>query len=393
MLVQSLFFYPPSKRVPYPDLQLATAERLGVTSYQGFAYDAGKEASLPGFALSLDAEFGTDLDESAFNALQTAYCAWSETKSRVKYQKGRRYTLLDFLPPLLQAVSGCHFRSSRRKQEGLPSLVGDPDDRVALYTQQEVLLTSNCWGFAWEVLYQADNADTSTMTVSTADPGSAWRALTGPGFDLIQTSRTNPALLTDKQVRNAKLQGGDVLLLWHTIASSNTPNKVYLDHVVTWIDDDVIFEKSGSGDKVPFRLNTWEGLVRNFPPAVLTWEWRRLVRNNRNSPSLWQPYLRLKPAMQVFGVDAQLAALEANNPQTPRFSFLSQLPPSVARTLNLSTEQGPDGRIEAQIFTGILELEELVFDPETGRASLPPSAFSPDYMQLPKLPRNISSSQ
>lgn len=226
------------------------------------------------------------------------------------------------------------------------------------------------------------------MTVSTGDPGSAWRAFTGPGFDLIQSSLTKPALLTDKALRNQKLQAGDVLLLWHTIASSNTPNKVYLDHVVTWIDDDVIFEKSGSGDKVPFRINTWEGLVKNFPPAVFTWEWRRLVRNNRNSPSLWQPSLRLKPASQVFGVDAQLAGFSVDNPQTSRFSFLSRLLPNVAQRLSLTTDQNAEGTFEAQTFTGILELEDLIFDPQTGRASLPASAFTEQYMRVPKLPPN-----
>ena len=143
-VTEALFFYPPSKRVAYPELQLATADRLGV-KYSGFAHDAGSAASLPGFALSLDADFGTKLDEATFKALKAAYCTWSETKSRVVYEPGRRYTLLDFLPPLLQAVSGCHFQSSRRKQDGLPSLVGKPDDRVQLYTKQEVLLTSNCW--------------------------------------------------------------------------------------------------------------------------------------------------------------------------------------------------------------------------------------------------------
>lgn len=121
--IEALFVHPPAKRIPYPDLRLATADRLGV-QYTGFAHDAGKAASLPGFALSLDADFGTKLDEKTFTALQTTYCSWSETKSRVQYKPGYRYTLLDFLPPLLQGVSGLHFQSSRRKQKGLPSLVG-----------------------------------------------------------------------------------------------------------------------------------------------------------------------------------------------------------------------------------------------------------------------------
>lgn len=379
--VSALFITPPSKIVPYPSLRLTTADRLGV-SYSGIAYDAGKAASLPGFALSLDAEFGK-LSESSFNQLQSKYCVWSDTKSKVKWDKDQEYTLLDFLPPIMQAVSGKYFKSTRSKQQNLPSFVNDQQKQ---YTEQEVLLTSNCWGFAWEVLFQADNPDTRAMTVSTGDPTSAWRAFTSPGFDLIQSSVTKPKLLTDKKIRNQRLQGGDVLLLWHTIASSNRPNKVYLDHVVTCIDEDVYFEKSGSGDNVPYRINTWEGIVKNFPPAVFNWEWRRLVRRNRNSPSIWQPYLRLKPATEIFGVDARVTYL--NTRDRERFDLLTKLLPGVAQKLSLTTSRKSDGTVEAETFTGIVVLEDLVFDDETGRATLPPSAFDEQSMKLPKLPRN-----
>lgn len=378
----ALFVEPPSVLKPYPSLKLGIADRLGVP-YRGIAYDAGKAASLPGFALSLDADFGA-LDRSTFVTLQNTYCSWSETKSRVKWKEGRRYTLLDFLPPLLQAVSGLHFRSSRTVQKGLPSFLGGPDERAKKYKEQEVLLTSNCWGFAWEVLFQADNADTSAMTVSTADPASAWRAFTGPGFDLIQSSLTQPRLLSDKILRNKKLQAGDVLLLWHQIASESS-NRVYLDHVATLLDNDVYYEKSGSGDNVPFRINTWEGLTANFPPAVFNWEWRRLVRNNRNSPSLWQES-RLKPASEIFGIDSQVEY--ANVLANRRFDLLSKLQPSVAKQLSLQTEAGADGVVEAQTYTGILVLEDIVFDKKTGRASLPRSAFSQESLRFPRLPSN-----
>lgn len=368
---------------PFPNLRLATADRLRVP-YKGVAYDAGKAASLPGFALSLDAEFGA-LDRPTFDRLQSEYCAWSETKSRVRWKEGRNFTLLDFLPPLLQAVSGLHFQSSRTKQSGLPSFLGD---RSRKYTKQEVLLTSNCWGFAWEALFQADNADTSALTISTADPTSAWREFTGPGFDLIQSSRTNPKLLTNASLRNRKVKGGDVLLIWHQNPSTVSGTDLYLDHVATVLDDDVYYEKSGSGDRVPFRINTWEGLTANFPPSVFFWEWRRLVRNNPLSPSVYgSAQTRLRPASEIFGVDAQVAA--ANKAERDRYSILSELRPSVAKRLSLQAETGDDGTVEAQTYTGILVLEDLVFDKDTGRAKLPMSAFMPEwYMMLPQLPRN-----
>lgn len=373
--VDALFVLPPSKKIPYPDLKLATADRLGVP-YKGFAYDAGKAASLPGFALSLNAEFGT-LDNSTFNALKNTYCVWSETKSRVKWVEGLRYTLLDFLPPLMQAVSGLHFRSSRATQRVLPSFVGGPADPVRMRSEEEVLLTSNCWGFAWEVLFQADNADTGAMTISTADPTSAWGAFTSPGFDLIQSSRTSPKLLTDSSLRNKKTKGGDVLLIWHENPSTASGQDLYLDHVATLIDDDVYFEKSGSGDRVPFRVNTWDGLVANFPPSVFFWEWRRLVRNNPLSPKLYGSTPRLQPATEIFGIDSQREAYR--NDVRDRFSLLTELKPSVARKLSLQADTGAGGVVEAQTYTGILELEDLTFDKKTGRAFLPMSAFMPEW--------------
>lgn len=372
--VDALFVQPPYKVKPFA-LQLAIADSLGI-AYRGFAYDAGKAASLPNFALSLNTDFGA-LDESSFNAFQTAYCAWSETKSRVTWKEGRTYTLLDFLPPVMQAVSGLHFRSSRTPQLSLPFFVGD---RVQECSEQEVLLTSNCWGFAWEVLFQADNADTRALTISTADPTSAWRAFTGPGFDLIQSSRSQPKLMTDSDVRNKNIQGGDVLLIWHENPSTVSGQDLYLDHVATVIDSDVYFEKSGSGDKVPFRVVTWEGLTANFPPSVFFWEWRRLVRNNPLSLKVsGSPHTRVRPATELFSVDAQLRQTFLRE----RFSLLSQLAPGVSGRISLQADSGDDGIVESQTYTGILVLEDLVFDKETGRASLPKSAFLPEwYVQV-----------
>lgn len=220
-IASGLFVQPPFRKIKYP-LTLTLADKLGV-KYQGVAYDAGKEASLPGFALSLNAEF-QNLNQNTFDLLLKAYCGWSDTKSRVVFNQDMRYTLLDFLPPLIQATSGLHFRSSRTmlKNGRLPSFVANSKNM-----EQEVLLTSNCWGTAWEILYQADNSDTCSMTISIADPTSAWRAFTGPGFDLIQSSRTKPAILRDASKRNRKLKGGDVLLIWHQNPSTISGTDLY----------------------------------------------------------------------------------------------------------------------------------------------------------------------
>jgi hypothetical protein len=381
----ALFYQPPYKVKPYPDLKLAAADRLGAT-YTSIAQDTGRAASFPGFALSLNAKFGR-MSETTFQALQREYCGWSETKSRVTYSKDRQYTLIDFLPPVMQAVNSLHFQSSRTKQKGgrgLPSFVGNRIKKFDM--NQEVLLTSNCWGFAWEVLYQADNADVRSITISSADPTSAWREFTSPAFDLIQSSRTQPKLLTlsERQYRNKKLRGGDVLLIWHQNPPTASGTDLYLDHVATLIDEDVYFEKSGSGDKVPFRVNTWGGIAANFPPSIFFWEWRRLVRNNPLSPNVFggSPQTRIRPATELFGIDAQLSSdiLGSNAAASlDRFYLLSKLRPSIAQRISLQAATGDDGLVESQIYTGILVLEELRFDTTTGRARLPMSAYTPEW--------------
>lgn len=381
--LSALFVEPPSVIEPYPALKLATTDRLGIR-YEGVAVNAGEAASLPSFALSLNAIFRPNLTQNQFQTLLKAYCGWSETKSRVVYKKGHRYTLLDFLPPLMQATSGLHFESSRRKQFGLPSLVGGPDDRVRRYSEQEILLTSNCWGFAWEVLYQADNADTSAMTISTADPTSAWRAFSGPNFDLIQTSLTQPKLLSDAELRNRDVQAGDVLLIWHRNPSTTTGTDLYLDHVATYLDNDVYYEKSGSGDKVPFRVSEWQMITANFPTYIFFWEWRRLVRNNPLSPSLYGSIPRLRPASKQFGIDSQIEASNQYVPSTKRkiqdrFSVLSDLRAGIQQRLSLQASVDAGGAVESELYTGILVLEDFLFDKTTGRASLPESAFTQEF--------------
>jgi hypothetical protein len=373
----ALFVLPPVKVISYPQLKLATADLLRIP-YQGIAYDAGEAASYPTFALTLNADFGT-LDCVTFLCLQDAYCGWSETKSRVKWKEGESYTLLDFLPPIMQAVSGLYFKSSRQLQPALPSFLGGPNTTVQERVEQQVILTTNCWGFAWEVLFQADNKDVRQMQISTADPKSAYAAFSGPGFYLVQTSRFNSKLLTNTRLRNKGLKAGDVLLIWHQIPGQD----LYLDHTAIVIDDDVYYEKSGSGDQTPFRLTTWEGITANFPPGIFTWEWRRLVRN-RNVQNKKEGKFRLKSAMETFGLDQQLK--RGTLPSSDRFNVINELFPSVQQSLTLQAESGNDGTIEGNTYTGIYVLEDLVFSKKTGRATLPLSAFS-DLM-LPRLPSN-----
>jgi hypothetical protein len=153
-------------------------------------------------------------------------------------------------------------------------------------------------------------------------------------------------------------------LIWHRNPPTTSGTDLYLDHVATLIDEDVYFEKSGSGEKVPFRVNTWAGIAANFPPSIFFWEWRRLVRNNPLSPKVYgSPQTRLRPATELFGIDAQLSAIDNNSAGgfADRFSLLSKLRPSITQRLSLQAATGDDGLVESQTYTGILALEDLRF--------------------------------
>ena len=54
---------------------------------------------------------------------------------------------------------------------------------------------------------------------------------------------------------------------------------------------------------------------------------------------------------------------------------------------NLSDNDN-DGIIESSLYTGIYILEELQFNKDTGRATLPKSAFTKEYMKLPPILTN-----
>lgn len=41
--------------------------------------------------------------------------------------------------------------------------------------------------------------------------------------------------------------------------------RVYLNHVMMLVNDDVYFEKSRSWDDMPFRVNTLDVLIAKFP--------------------------------------------------------------------------------------------------------------------------------
>jgi hypothetical protein len=95
-------------------------------------------------------------------------------------------------------------------------------------------------------------------------------------------------------------------------------------------------------------------------------------------------YYTFAEASDLFGIDSQVEAADQNVPASKReiqsrFSVLRNLPTSLSRRLSLQADLGEGGVVESQVYTGILLLEDLQYEIETGRAYLPKSAFTPNW--------------
>jgi hypothetical protein len=66
------------------------------------------------------------------------------------------------------------------------------------------------------------------------------------------------------------VQPGDVLLIFH-----RHDDREYLDHTAIAVDQQVVFEKAGTGDTVPYRLIDLGTIRQIWNPQVFTYEWRR----------------------------------------------------------------------------------------------------------------------
>ena len=460
--VYSLFVLPNKATTviqPYPKLKLAIVDELNnnlqnennnnsnnnndnIIQYEGVSYEP-KELQFGDLTShkTLDVKFKTPMTKQTFDLLQYKYCnSWSETKSQVEYQPDILYKLTDFLPPLLQATNGLTYKSTSYRTP-LPSFLpkNDNDDFNFMfddddedqqgnddvrYKNQWVLLTCNCWGFAWDVLVQADNDHNNNMnknyespafTISCGNQKSVGDAFLGPRFDLIQDSRTlEPKLLVDDdddpnqvQLRNKALKPGDILLIWENDNDDHGDHNKLI-HVAIYIDDDLYYEKAGGGDNLPFRLSTLEMIRTNFPISSSSssssdssssslWEWRRLLqttttttannddKNNNNNE-------RLKSAQEIFSVNdvkegterdatAAAAAAAAEN----NIDAFSGVKMSTRRKISIDIDYDNNEKavvVKSQLYTGILSLEGMEYEynehpnDKNGRAYLPKSALS-----------------
>eukprot|EP00128_Syssomonas_multiformis_P005149 Colp12_sorted_trinity150504_noHs@20672 len=291
--------------------------------------------------------------------LRQTYSGWSASPSRVQYRSGERYTLLDFLPPIMQATSSKRFKTQHHTY-ALPDFAfGNEKKQV----DQDCQFLINCWGFAYEVVYSM-MTKTDRLTFTLSSPIVAYAVFFDDAkFQHVQTSRSNKALMGDATQRNKNLQPGDVVLIWH----QNRGEEPYLDHIAVFIDEDLYFERAGTGDDVPFRLTDWKGLTTSWVPIAFNYDWRRVKAT-------------LSPAKEVFAL---------NNPVTLRelSADLDLLVKEVQESFTVTPVYGRKNELSGQLYVWMKTFDPFVFD-DLGRARLPQSAYNATGLEI-ALPKNI----
>jgi hypothetical protein len=251
-------------------------------------------AKLPFWQGSLGFSLGR-LSHAQWEILTKTYGSWHNASLLAPYRPQYHYELLDFMPPTLQALDRHQFYTQEQSLEGkMP--------------QTKIQLVTNCWGTVYEVLRlaHASQAESPVLFVTAAQP----------------------MLTTLRQIsRPAKYeQPGDILLLTHRHG-----DREYLDHTVLVIDQNLFFEKAGTGDEVPYRFVAAQTLRQIWNPAIFHYELRRPVQYQRLlSPgdrfSLNQPSLLGLPLLLGQSWRSHLTVVE-DEEAPPTFFGIQILPP------------------------------------------------------------------
>lgn len=233
---------------------------------------------------SYDFMFGK-ISEAQWQALKEQFTAvWAgpkilagETPLFEAYDASKQYLLKDFLPVSVRALCNHNFVE---EQEALPEDQPVPT-LPRLYNKS--VLVPNCWTTVYETLRsitQTRRDDTTLFydTYSTDDKDAQrW---------LKSATRIIPGNYTE-----AKRQFGDVMFIWLRPAYFQ---RAVLEHAVLFVDQDIVFEKAGSGNKNPYRLTDVATVEKEWKPTgqggMFEWELHRPTFGSEQSKSFIQEF-------------------------------------------------------------------------------------------------------
>ena len=244
-----------------------------LASVQGIPYQCWRyetfAAKGSAWSQSLGFHFGR-LHYKQWRQLMQIYGTWHHSRNLGPYQPERDYRLVDFLPPVVQALNHHQFiqETAEPAHQSLPDLRPEltPNSRPT-----RVVLAANCWGTLYEILRLASQPRPQTFTVFTTAREPIHHLFRRISVPVIGSP-----------------QPGDIVLIDYF---NPTENREYLHHAALVVDRDVFFEKSGAGDDLPFRLIDGATFKRRWNPNLFRFEFRRPRRSRE-----------LQDPGQVFGL-------------------------------------------------------------------------------------------
>lgn len=160
------------------------------------------------------------------------------------------WNLIDFLPPVVQAVDGTRFKT----QEIPPPAPFPADYFSKLGMDANLDVSTNCHATAYEVarslLAPAGEAPSFTQFfLGDVSSFNFFAGRTDPAADVASNEALAP--VDAKAARDAGRKVGDVIQFWEPM----------LLHSAVWIDNDLYFEKTDTASEAPYRLVTYADMV------------------------------------------------------------------------------------------------------------------------------------
>lgn len=299
------------------------------------------------------------LTEPQFNQLKTFY----RVSKEMQFDESRVYELIDFLPPSAQATAD-HFFIQHRETITKTSYEGRfrwlwkllPHPNIG-----EISSVSNCWNVVWEYL-RGSKSSLSTFFVSEEKMQSALEdsrfsepVTTVAGADLkaLFEGTTNSAL--------QKISASDVFLIYQKVIKGGHKAEV-LAHVLVYLGDGLVFEKSNPGSDYPPRIAFLKDSLANLmePDQPQGKELKKLkisVRRFNQAP--------LPHAKELFSM--AVSSQEYLNPQ--ELPKKQQPPPELLKDYTAVPEEGMGGGLLGEFVYKIID-HPMEKNPQTDRFEL-----------------------
>lgn len=210
------------------------------------------------------------LSEEQFNALKARYWNLSE----VSYSAQRNYELMDFLPPLMQAVDSLQLHPSFVDINWpTPEQIVDDggveiQDLIRWSTEKaKAPVLTNCWGTTISILRD--------MHFKTRELETGWLSRVAVAQRLSDPQSFD-------EILPGKIRFGDIMLIHK---KDDYRGETYVQHAALIIEPGLIFEKTDSGADDAFRLAHQKDSIDKLTSVL--------------GPSTFVTYHRLKPKASI----------------------------------------------------------------------------------------------